>query len=44
MEGGIDEPGENYEIYVMDADGENLVQLTENTSWDWEPDWYRRHS
>jgi Tol biopolymer transport system component len=30
----------NYEIYVMDAGGGNLVQLTKNTSWDWQPDWY----
>jgi Tol biopolymer transport system component len=23
----------------MDADGSNLRQLTDNTSWDWQPDW-----
>jgi Tol biopolymer transport system component len=40
VEGAVDEPNENYEIYVMDADGANVVQLTRNTTWDWAPDWY----
>jgi Tol biopolymer transport system component len=35
----VDDPSENYEIYVMDDDGSDLVQLTKNTSWDWQPDW-----
>jgi Tol biopolymer transport system component len=39
VEGGVDDPSENYEIYVIDADGSDLVQLTKNTSWDWQPDW-----
>jgi Tol biopolymer transport system component len=39
VEGGVDDPSENYEIFVMDADGSELVQLTSNTSWDWQPDW-----
>jgi len=39
VEGGVDDPSENYEIYVMDDDGSDLVQLTKNTSWDWQPDW-----
>jgi TolB protein len=39
VEGEVDDPSENYEIYVMDADGSDLVQLTKNTSWDWQPDW-----
>jgi Tol biopolymer transport system component len=40
VEGGVDDPSENYEIFVMNADGSDLVQLTNNTSWDWQPDWY----
>jgi Tol biopolymer transport system component len=40
VEGAVDEPNENFEIYVMDSDGDNVVQLTRNTTWDWEPDWY----
>jgi Tol biopolymer transport system component len=41
VRGAVDDPSENYEIYVMDAaGGGNLVQLTENTTWDWQPDWY----
>jgi Tol biopolymer transport system component len=39
VEGGVDAPSENYEIYVMDAEGGKLVQLTKTTSWDWQPDW-----
>lgn len=39
VEGAVDAPAENYEIYVMDADGGNLQQLTRNTSWDWQLDW-----
>jgi Tol biopolymer transport system component len=30
--------GFNGEIYVMDADGENLRRLTDNTAWEWQPD------
>jgi dipeptidyl aminopeptidase/acylaminoacyl peptidase len=37
VEGGVDEPKENYEIYVVEADGGNLIELTRNTSWDWQP-------
>jgi Tol biopolymer transport system component len=40
VEGAVDEPSENFEIYVMDADGGNVVQLTRNTSWDWQLDWF----
>jgi len=39
VDGAVDAPGENYEIYVMDADGSDLRRITENTAWDWEPDW-----
>jgi TolB protein len=39
VEGGVDDPSENYEIFVIDADGSELAQLTNNTSWDWQPDW-----
>jgi Tol biopolymer transport system component len=39
VQGGVDDPNENYEIYVMDADGDNVVRLTKNTRWDWAPDW-----
>jgi Tol biopolymer transport system component len=39
VEGGVDDPSENYEIYVMESDGSDVVQLTKNTSWDWQPDW-----
>jgi hypothetical protein len=39
VEGGVDAPEENYEIYVMDEDGCDVIQLTDNTSWDWHPDW-----
>jgi Tol biopolymer transport system component len=37
--GDVDE--EDFEIYVMDADGENLRPLTDNRAWDVEPDWGR---
>ena len=30
---------ENFEIYVMDADGGNLQRLTENRVYDWTPSW-----
>jgi Tol biopolymer transport system component len=40
VEGAVDDPSENYEIYVIDADISDPVQLTRNTSWDWQPDWY----
>jgi len=39
VEDAVDEPNENYEIYVMDSDGDNVVQLTRNTTWDWQLDW-----
>ncbi len=39
VEGGVDAPEENYEIYVMGEDGSDVVQLTDNDSWDWHPDW-----
>jgi Tol biopolymer transport system component len=39
VEGAVDEPSEKYEIYVMDADRENVVQVTRNTTWDWQLDW-----
>jgi Tol biopolymer transport system component len=39
VEGGVDTPEENYEIYVMGDDGSDVVQLTDNTTWDWHPDW-----
>jgi Tol biopolymer transport system component len=39
VEGAVDAPSENYEIYVMNADGSDLRQLTDNTAWDWRPDW-----
>ena len=35
--GAVD--GEDYELYVMEADGVNLRPLTENEGWDLEPDW-----
>ena len=31
--------GGNWEIFVMDADGSNERQLTNNSSWDYEPAW-----
>lgn len=39
VDGAVDAPEENYEIYVVDADGSDLRQLTDNTAWDVEPDW-----
>jgi Tol biopolymer transport system component len=39
VEGGVDAPWENYEIYVMGEDGSDVVELTDNTTWDWHPDW-----
>ncbi len=29
----------NVEIYVMNADGSNVVNLTNSPSWDWDPAW-----
>jgi Tol biopolymer transport system component len=39
VEGAVDAPEENYEIYVMGEDGSDVRQLTDNTTWDWHPDW-----
>lgn len=39
VEGAVDAPEENYEIYVMRDDGSDVRRLTDNTSWDWHPDW-----
>ena len=30
------------EIYVMDGDGSNVIQLTHNSAWDHSPSWGRR--
>ena len=30
---------ENFEIYVIDADGSNQQKLTENRVYDWSPSW-----
>ena len=35
----LDDPFVNHEIYVMDANGENLVRLTNNPAGDYEPVW-----
>ena len=32
----------NFEIYVMDSDGKNQINLTDNNSWDWSPSWHQR--
>jgi Tol biopolymer transport system component len=37
--GAVDAPHENYEIYVMEADGASLRRLTQEEAWDWHPDW-----
>ncbi len=29
----------DYEIYLIDVDGENLIQLTDNDAYDYDPDW-----
>lgn len=29
----------DYEVFVMDADGSNVCQLTHDTHIDWAPDW-----
>jgi Tol biopolymer transport system component len=39
VQGGVDAPDENYEIYVVDADGSDLLQITDNVAWDWQPGW-----
>ena len=39
VDGAVDAPEENYEIYVVNADGSDIRQLTDNTAWDWQPDW-----
>ena len=33
------EDWENFDIYVMDADGENQQRLTHNRHLDWDPSW-----
>ena len=38
-DGGWDGTGFDYDIYVMDSDGSNLVQLTDNDSYDGFPSW-----
>jgi TolB protein len=35
----MDEAGYTYDIYRMDANGENLVNLTDTPSSEWTPDW-----
>jgi TolB protein len=32
--------GDDYELWVMNADGTCETQLTDNGDWDWSPDWY----
>jgi dipeptidyl aminopeptidase/acylaminoacyl peptidase len=32
--------GDDYELWVMNADGTCPAQLTDNGMWDWNPDWY----
>jgi dipeptidyl aminopeptidase/acylaminoacyl peptidase len=32
--------GDDYELWVMNADGSCETQLTDNRVWDWEPDWH----
>jgi Tol biopolymer transport system component len=34
--------GDDYELWVMNADGTCETQLTDNGDWDWTPDWYGR--
>jgi hypothetical protein len=36
-----DGPGEDWEIVIIDADGSNLVKVTDNTGWDLHPAWQR---
>ncbi|MGH3117282.1 MAG: TolB family protein [Gaiellales bacterium] len=32
--------GDDYELWIMNADGTCPTQLTDNGVWDWNPDWY----
>jgi Tol biopolymer transport system component len=34
--------GDDYEVWVMNADGTCPRRLTDNGEWDWNPDWYGR--
>ena len=34
--------GDDFELWVMNADGSCQTQLTNNGEWDWTPDWYGR--
>ena len=36
---GVDNPTGDFEIFTMEPDGTNLVQLTNNTAFDFDPDW-----
>ncbi len=30
---------DNFEVYVMNADGSGVTRLTDNDAWDWSPSW-----
>jgi Tol biopolymer transport system component len=38
----LNDQGDDYELWVMNADGTCPTQLTDNSDWDWTPDWYGR--